>query len=358
MTQDLRVGIVGTSWWADRIHLPSLKSHPRAELAAICGRDQTRAEKMAQKYMIPQVYADYRAMIEHGNLHALVVSAPDDLHYPIVMDALDAGLHVLCEKPLALNADQAKAMYDKAQAMGVKHLIFFTWRWMPHFQYLHHLIDTEFVGRCFQCHFRFLGGWGRDGEYGWRFDRQRANGVVGDLGSHMIDFARWFVGDIAKVSAHLSTCVERVGTNGERLDPANDAAVLAVEFVNGTQGTIQVSAVTQLADRGFEQRIQLYGEAGTLEVDWSGLGTEIRGVKADGEQFEMLSVPDQFYGTVDRASIFPELFLTQSVGGRLFIDAILDDRSVAPSFYDGWKVQQVIDAAMKSHEQGMWVSIG
>jgi predicted dehydrogenase len=145
---------------------------------------------MAQKYAIPQVYADYRAMIEHGNLHAVVVSAPDDLHYPIVMTALDAGLHVLCEKPLALNADQAKAMYDKAQAMGVKHMIFFTWRWMPHVQYLRHLIDTEFVGRCFQCHFRFLGGWGRDGEYGWRFDRQRANGVLGDLGSHMIDFAR------------------------------------------------------------------------------------------------------------------------------------------------------------------------
>jgi predicted dehydrogenase len=174
----------------------------------------------------------------------------------------------------------------------------------------------------------------------------------------MIDFAQWLVSDIANVSAHLSTFVKRVGMNDEQLDPANDAAVLAVEFVNGTQGTIQVSAVAQLADRAFEQRIQLYGEAGTLEVNWSGLGAEIRGVKSDGEHFEVLPVPDQLYGTVDRTHIFPELFLTQSVGDRLFIDAILDDRPVAPNFYDGWKVQQVIDAAMASHAQRRWVAVG
>jgi predicted dehydrogenase len=359
MSQDLRVGIVGTSWWADLIHLPSLKSHPRAQLAAICGRDHTRAQELAQKYTIPQVYSDYRAMIEHANLHALVVSTPDDLHYPIVMDALDARVHVLCEKPLALNSDQANAMYEKAEAMGVKHMIFFTWRWMPHFQYLHNLMDIGYVGRCFHCHFDFLGGYGRDGQYGWRFDRQRGNGILGDLGSHMIDFARWFVGDIAKVSAHLTTCVDRVGVNGEQLDPANDAALLAVEFVDGAHGTIQVSAVAHLADRAFEQRVHLYGASGTVEIDVSfSAGADIRGVKSDGEHFDVLPVPDHFYGAVDRASIFPDLFLTQSVGGRLFIDAILDDRPVAPTFYDGLKVQQVIDAAIKSHEQGIWISVG
>ena len=128
LLEKIRVGVVGTSWWADEMHLPSLKSHPRAEVVAICGRDATRANAMAAKYAIAQVFSDYRAMIERANLHALIVSVPDDLHYAVTMAALEAGLHVVCEKPLALNATQARAMYELAEAKRVKHLTYFTWR--------------------------------------------------------------------------------------------------------------------------------------------------------------------------------------------------------------------------------------
>ena len=115
MSEKVRVGIVGTSWWADAFHLPTLKSHPQAELAAICGRQRERAEEMARKYEVARVFTDYREMIEAGDLDALVVSTPDDSHHAITMAALDAGLHVLCEKPLALNAAHAREMYAKAE---------------------------------------------------------------------------------------------------------------------------------------------------------------------------------------------------------------------------------------------------
>ncbi len=88
MTNKVRVGIVSTSWWADQMYLPALKSHAQAELAAICGRNQSRAEELAAKYGIPGVFVDYRGMIEHGGLDAVVVAAPDDLHYEITMRAL------------------------------------------------------------------------------------------------------------------------------------------------------------------------------------------------------------------------------------------------------------------------------
>ena len=101
MPEHVRVGVVGTSWWSDLFHLPLLTSHPRAEVAAICGRHRERADEMARKYGIPSVFTDYEAMIEQGGLQALVVATPDDTHHPIVMRALQAGLHVLCEKPLA-----------------------------------------------------------------------------------------------------------------------------------------------------------------------------------------------------------------------------------------------------------------
>jgi len=156
MSQPLRVGVVGTSWWADWMHLPSLKDHPHAQIAAICGRDRVRADEMAAKYDIPQVFTDYRAMIEQGHLQALIVAVPDDLHYAITMDALAAGLHVLCEKPLASNARQAREMYEKAEAAGVKHMVLFTYRWLPQYQYLRELTTQGYLGRCYQAdlHFR------------------------------------------------------------------------------------------------------------------------------------------------------------------------------------------------------------
>ena len=359
MSEQVRVGVIGTSWFADRMHLPALKSHSRAEIAAVCGRNRDRADEMAKKYEIPCVFTDYREMIEKGDLQAIVIVTPDDLHYPMTMDALDAGLHVLCEKPLALNAEQARAMYEKAEAVGVKHMVFFTQRWWPHFRYLKELVDEGYVGRCFHCNIRYLSRYGREARYGWRFDRQRSNGILGDIGSHMIDFARWYAGDIARVSAYLTTFVERPGPEGQALDPANDSALLAVEFENGAQGVIHVSAVAHVGDREQEQHVILHGQSGTLEADSTFVGAELRGIRPGKDQFETLLVPDHLWEGVDRTdfSRILDIFFKQPVGDRLFIDAILEDRPVTPSFYDGLKVQEVMDAAIESHQSGGWVAL-
>src|SRR5437763_16585958 len=123
MPPNVRIGIVGTSGYMDMMYGPALQTHPRAELAAICGRNRSRAEEMAAKYSVPHVFTDYREMIAHGDLNALIVATPDDLHYEITMQALSAGLHVLCEKPLALRAAQAWEMYRKAEAARVRHMV-------------------------------------------------------------------------------------------------------------------------------------------------------------------------------------------------------------------------------------------
>jgi predicted dehydrogenase len=362
MTERVRVGVIGTSWYADIAHLPRVKSHPGAELAAICGRNRARAEEMAGKHGIPLVFTDYRNMIEKGSLDALIVSTPDDLHYPMTMDALDAGLHVLCEKPLALNRTQAKGMYEKAEAARVKHMVCFTYRWTPVYRYLKQLVDEGYVGRCFHCRFSYLAGYGRSAQYGWKFDRRRGLGALGDLGSHMIDLARWYVGDIVRVSACLNAFVERPGSAGQALDPANDAAFLAVEFENGAQGVIEISTVAHTGVRGQDQFVRLYGQSGTLEADGSSIEEEIRWARQDEQQWQVLPVPEELWDGVDRAHPrrmqVIETFFAQPIGDRLFIDAILQDRSALPSFSDGVKAQEVIDAALQSHEQGVWVSLG
>src|SRR5215831_17136482 len=125
----VRVGIVGTSAWADAMYLPALKNHPQAEIAAICGRNPEKTQLFAARWDVPHFYTDYRAMIDAEELDAIVIATTNDTHHPITMAALDAGLHVLCEKPLALNAAQAREMAQKAKAVGVKTMVPFTYRY-------------------------------------------------------------------------------------------------------------------------------------------------------------------------------------------------------------------------------------
>lgn len=357
MTERVRVGIIGTSWFTDLVHLPWLKSHPGAEVVAVCGRNPERASELAKKHGVPQVFSDYRTMIETGKLDAVLVVTPDNLHYEMTMHALEHKLHVLCEKPLASNATQAKEMYEKAESAGVKHMTFFTWRWMPHHQHMKQLVDSGYIGRPFDAHFRYVGGYARDSAYMWRFDRDVGSGALGDVGAHAIDFARYFVGEIRKVSCHLSSYINRASDQPYR--PANDSAVLALEFVNGGHATMNLSAVTHMADRGEEQHVILHGEDGTLEA-LSEHGevpqATLRGVRKGEEKFQNLKVPDELWGDADRNDLF-DIFYKQPIGDRLFIDSILQDKPIQPSLYDGFKAQEVIDAALKSNETGQWVTL-
>ena len=152
MPEQVRVAVIGASSYSDLRHLPALKSHPRAEIVAICDIVRDRAEEMAAKYDIPLVSSDYREAIDKGNLNALLVVTPHDTHHAITMDALDAGLHVMCEKPLALHAGQAREMYEKADAVGVKHMTYFTFRWPPHYRCLKQLIDEAVASKPLRHH--------------------------------------------------------------------------------------------------------------------------------------------------------------------------------------------------------------
>jgi predicted dehydrogenase len=361
MSNKVRVGIVGTSGWAEFMYLPAMQSHPQAEITAICGRNQRSVKDLAGKYHIPHIFTDYKEMIHQGGLDAILIGTPDDLHYEMTMWSLGAGLHVLCDKPLAVTAQQAWEMYQAAETAKVIHMVLFTYRWMPFFRYVKDLIDQGYVGRFYHAEFCFLMGYARQKEYQWRFDQKRANGALGDLGVHMIDMARWLVGDISRVSAQLGVFFDRPGADGGLIDPANDSALLLVEFANGTHGTIQASVVAHLADREMQQQVKIYGEAGTLEIDcqYGGpeAGTVVRAAQSEDQEFKRLEVPAEYWADVSRSDPW-EVFTKQSAGCRAFIDAILANQLVSPTFYDGYKAQQVIEGAMNSYRSAKWISIG
>ncbi|HNZ37484.1 MAG TPA: Gfo/Idh/MocA family oxidoreductase [Candidatus Marinimicrobia bacterium] len=356
----VRVGVVGTSWWADGMYLPALQSHPQAEIVAICGRNRPRATEMAEKYNIPKIYTDYREMIEQGGMDALIIGVPDDLHYDIAIRSLEAGLNVLCDKPLALKEQQAYEMWQKAEAAHVQNMVLFTYRWMPFFQYVHDLIKQGYIGQCYHAEFSFLVGHGRKPDYQWRLDSKRSNGALGDLGSHLIYLARWLIGEIAQVDAQLASFAKRLGPDGEPISPANDSAVLLFEFTNGAQGVIHTSFMTYLADRDMQIYVKLYGSDGSLEVNFPSSGSDftasIFGANNSDKKFRKLEIPASYWGDVNPAEPFG-IFTRQAVGCRLFIDAILENRPVSPNFFDGYKVQQIIEAAIDSDRTGKRVAI-
>lgn len=297
MADKVRIGVISTSWWVDMYHLPSMTSHPQAEVAAICGRNNDRAMEIAAKYGVPGVFNDYRKMIEDGNLDAVLVASPDDQHYQMAMAALDAKLHLVCEKPLALTADEACGMYEKAEAAGVTHMTFFTFRWTPLMQRVKALIDEGYVGKIRSCEFHFLFSEGPDPSYRWRTDPKRCHGVLSDAGSHMFDIARWLVGDFASVSAHLSTFGAYLGPDGQPYAAVNDDAIVLAKFAHGAHGTFHMSVAANQGERSIQQRYAFFGDQGTLEVEMPFIGSAtggavLRGVRKGDATFSNLPISE------------------------------------------------------------------
>ena len=143
---------------------------PAREITAICGRDRAKAQAVASNHGEPVVFTDYGEMIDSGLMDAVVIVTPDDLHRAMALQALEAGLHVMCEKPLARTADDARDMFDAAEAAGRVHMTMFTWRWMGILPIAQRLIEEGYIGRCRDAQFSMMAGYADELVYGWRFD--------------------------------------------------------------------------------------------------------------------------------------------------------------------------------------------
>lgn len=362
----IRVGLVGTSLWADSMYLPALANHPQGGLVALCGRNREKADALAKRWNVPQVYTDYRAMIESARLDALIVATPNDTHYPITMAALDAGLHVLCEKPLALNYAQAREMAERSDGLALKNMVPFTYRYMPTNRYVKQLINEGYIGRPYHLNMRYYADYGRAEQYQWVFDSAVAgSGVIADLGAHWFHLARWFFGEIIGLNCALSTVVNRQDPpDGRDYPHADDVAVVNVRFANGAHGVLMVSTVAWEGTKfGQTQHMEFHGSGGTLytSIDWDAQ-QEVRGVRAEQRNgLQPLPVPDALWGGARRDTVhntYRDVFRTQNHMAREFVTAIAEDKPVYPDFAEGARVQQLIDAAVESAQSGCcWINV-
>lgn len=216
-------------------------SSPPATLVSICGRDGDAVQQARTRYGWADVVADWREQVNDERIDIFDNTGPNALHVEPTTAAIRAGKHVLCEKPLASTADEAHRLWIEAMQAGIVHMCGFNYRFLPAVRLARELIDAGEVGEPLHFRARYLASSALrdDQRHTWRFERALAgSGAVGDLGSHIIDLARYLVGEPAAVSATTKTIVpEREG----RTVDVDDAFGALVEFENGASGTLEAS---------------------------------------------------------------------------------------------------------------------
>jgi predicted dehydrogenase len=370
MSRRYRTALVGTSWWGAGAHLPGLQSRPDVEVVALAGRDPARLAEVAGRYQIPATFTDFDRLLAEARPEVAVIAAPNHLHAPLTLAALQAGAHVICEKPLALDAPQAAQMLARAEALGRRHLAFLTYRGMPGPRYLKTLIAAGYLGRLHHVQAQYLhGSWldpRRPASWKTRLG-EGGSGVLGDLGAHLFDLLQWWLGPVTRAAGSLGTFIaERPDAEGRPAPvETDDAAAGVLEFTGGGQATFQLSRVA--AGRRNYQRIELYGSEGVLvyEYDqpwahvarlWGARLTAGGEGGAGGPDLEPITLPPALAAGFEGPESFPAVYraLTDP-----FFASLADEAAPppAPSFADGLAAQRVIDAVGRSALTGRWEAV-
>jgi predicted dehydrogenase len=352
----VRVGLIGSGPVACRVHLPGLRMCPGVEISAVCSIDHDAREKTG----VRRVVASYQQFLDEPAIDAVVIATPNHLHREMALAAFAAGKHVLCEKPLALNAREATEMLEAAQRSGRVHMTAFTYRYAPAVRYLKRLIDRGELGRIQTVRGCYLMALSTH-LLGWRSAKELAgSGVLADIGSHLIHLAQWLAGDIASLTAR-----SRDFRNDSASDVEDWIAFLA-EFANGACGAFEISRVCpgRGADISESMHIELYGTNGaavfSLQDPW-GLQVAIGGAGRDASRLlERIDVPEPYLklaGSPRNAHDGEKRWTYRFDQAFQFIESVRRGVVEPPSFEDGLRCQKVLDAALASSRSGRWEEI-
>ena len=251
--------------------LPYMMYPPAAvpRLVAICGRNEEATAEAARRYGYETYYTDWRKMLENDAIQVFDNGGPNDAHAEPCIAAAQAGKHVLCEKPLARTAEEAKGMLDAVQKAGVQHMVGFNYRFVPAIVQAKKLIESGALGRIFHYRAVYLQEWIIDPNFPkiWRLDKNVAgSGALGDLAAHIIDLARYLVGEPTRVMGITKTFVtERpLPDNPNKMGKVDvdDAVITLLEFENGAIGTVEATRFAQ--GRKNYNSFEINGENGSI----------------------------------------------------------------------------------------------
>lgn len=252
--------------------LPYIMWPPPAipRLVSICGRNEVAVAEAQMRYGYERYCTDWHELIDDPEVQVFDNLAPNNLHAEPCIAAARNGKHVICEKPLARNAEEAKAMRDAVRESGVVNMVAFNYRFVPALRLAYDLIKAGRIGEIYHFRGQYLQEWIASPDFPmvWRLQGDVAgSGALGDLGTHTIDLARWLVGDIGAVSGLTKTFIpERLSGEGRKEKVTVDDAVIAlVEFENGAIGTLEASRFAP--GRKNHHTIEINGSKGSIYFD-------------------------------------------------------------------------------------------
>ena len=353
----INIGIIGCGKITFQNHIPGFQHCPDAKVNALCDSNPTLLKESQSKTGINLIFTDYRELLRREDIDAVIVATPNFTHFEIVMDAIKYGKHVFCEKPIAMNYREAKMMTEAAEKAGVCNMTAFTYRFVPAMRYMRELIKKGFIGEPYHYRSCRLQDW-QDRYLGWRQNKTLAGtGELSDMLSHRIDFAHILVGDFDKIVA--DTKIFHSIRGGEKNDLDEWVGVIG-EFKNGATGMLESSKLATGRGESWESLdyVEVNGSEGSivyLTEKWNELLIGKKGHKG----LEKITVPESFWklpGSKRDPLVNPLIGFRYDQAFE-FIDAIRNNRHCEATFYDGAKVQAVMDAAVKSVESRRWVAI-
>ena len=381
----LNVGMIGGGFmgkahsnaWANAKRFFNLGAEP--VLKAICDNNESAAKQYAATWGWEETETDWQRLVARKDIDIIDICVPTDLHRDMAVAAAKAGKHVFCEKPIALSAAQAEAMYDAAEGSGVVHYLNHNYRRCPAVRLAKQLIDEGKIGRIFHWRGAYLQDWIVDPQFPlvWQLQRERAGaGPHFDLNSHSVDLARYLVGEIVAVTAMMTSFIEerpvaevggptafsaKTAQKKKGKVTVEDAAFLVVGFENGALGSFDATRFAP--GRKNYNYFEIYGSKGSLTFNFERMN-----------ELEVFSRDDPAY-----AQGFKTILATESAHqyvanwwppGHIigyehefhhavvdFVSAIAKGGKVEPNFYDGMKAMQVLEGAMESAKTGRRVSL-
>jgi predicted dehydrogenase len=354
----LNIGIIGTGGITLQNHLPGLALCRDVKVTALCDANPATLETARQQTGAPIASTQWEEIVSRDDVHAIIIATPNFLHPAIAIAAVRAGKHVLGEKPLALNAEDAAQMATEAEKAGVRHMTAFTYQFVPAMRYLRHLVARGDLGTPYHYRSCRLQDWGTR-NLGWRQVKKLAGtGEIGDMLSHRIDFALHLIGPMKRLVANLMNLTPERG--GAPNDTDDWVAILA-EFHNGASGVLESSKLASGRNESWRSLdyVEINGSEATFEFT-TGKWNELQHGKLGGPGLAPLMVPPEFYvwpGSPRDPNIGDPLVSFRWDQAVEFINAIREERDCAITFRDGARAQAVMSSAVTSAETRSWVDL-
>jgi predicted dehydrogenase len=341
-TKLVRLGIVGLGSFGE-VHLRTWSEVQSAHIVAVCRRSLEPLKETQRAWNVPYAFTDYRALIASEEVDAVVIATPSDTHHAISLQAIKAGKHVFCEKPLALRRDQCKDLFYAAEGAGIVHCTNFCERSRTAVGQMKRYIDLGFIGRLYHINI----WWGMSLQYdvrpdtpSWRFRAEAGGGTVYEL-IHVFDMVRFLAGDVKRICS-LCNIAEPYRPFSDAAFGLNVTAPDSSAFLLQLQSNAYAVIHTSFVTRGIEPsgetsaRVEVSGSLGRIATNGHDGLTGIS--HAQGVLRPLHGEP------------YPHPY-------DEFVGAILGTGKVSSTFHDGWKAAEIVDAAIVSAERTAWVDV-